>query len=461
MLILQRFHYAFLAIVFVAVMNGGAICFAADSEKITVEAEGSGETKIVALKEAWTDAVRKAVGMYMTSKSEVKTEALADNYTEEIAAYSRGQVNSFQILSENQANGLWTVKIRANVDKDVMQETVANATSVKVKVDGGNLAAQTQSAADKKKDALEVIKSSGLMDFGKCLIYEPSVTAVDFEGTKYVFFRHLLKMDLVKFKKQSDELEKLVAQMAISVRDAKMNSQVSKMLLKYIGMKSSDIALKLSKKTLNNSALAALEKPEEECELMVGLFSRAEFLYKSSDGLEMSEKISPLVNDQKLKSMFFTVEDEVSGDEICFFKASASAKCYKLPETTVSMLKAQSLYELSFKIESGINSFDSLGNNNKFVISFANNIKHSVDSRMSLICPAFTDHYIVGSDLAEAKRMLNMPQGNRGLDYNFYSDKGSITILMYYEKLNLSAEELSNLKELTGKYVLTPMLEKK
>lgn len=35
----------------------------------TVEAEGSGSTKMEALQAAWMEAVRKGVGMYMSSKT--------------------------------------------------------------------------------------------------------------------------------------------------------------------------------------------------------------------------------------------------------------------------------------------------------------------------------------------------------------------------------------------------------
>lgn len=157
------------------------------SEMVTVEAEGSGETKMAAMKEAWTEAVRKAVGMYMTSK----TETLNDDLTEQIAAYSRGQVNSFEILSETHENSIWTVKIRANVDRDIMQETVSASMSKTVKVDGANIVAQQQSAQNKTRDALEVLQASNLLDFSNCLTYEASLRMVDFDGKKQPWMKHI------------------------------------------------------------------------------------------------------------------------------------------------------------------------------------------------------------------------------------------------------------------------------
>lgn len=180
---------AIAAMVFMFSPGMANVVYSADApptEKVTVEAEGSGDSKMAAMKDAWTNAVRQAVGMYMTSK----TETLNDDLTEEIAAYSRGQVNSFETLSENHENGVWTVKIRANVDRDIMRETVAASTSQKVKVDGANLAAQAQSAEDKKKNAAEVIKSSGLMDFSKCLDYKPEIQTFDTPQGKKIYMVH-------------------------------------------------------------------------------------------------------------------------------------------------------------------------------------------------------------------------------------------------------------------------------
>lgn len=64
------------------------------SEIIQVQAEGSGTSKLEATKNAWQEAVRQAVGVYMSSK----TVVLDDDITESIAAYSRGQVDSYKVV---------------------------------------------------------------------------------------------------------------------------------------------------------------------------------------------------------------------------------------------------------------------------------------------------------------------------------------------------------------------------
>lgn len=199
----------------------------AAAERITVEAEGNGTTKLAAMKDAWTAAVREAVGVYMASRSEAKSDGLNDSYTEQIAAYSRGQVDSFELLSESDANGLWTVKIKANVDKDVLQQTVAEATSKTVKVDGANLAAQAESAASKKKDAEKVLDTSELLDFKKCLEYVPNLVSYKIGGKNLYFMQHVLKFNLEKYLTQANSLEKLIKQMSSKSVQIKLKQPIA------------------------------------------------------------------------------------------------------------------------------------------------------------------------------------------------------------------------------------------
>jgi len=109
----------------------------ADADKlVNVEAEGQGETKILAMKAAWMEAVRLGIGMYL----DAKTTAIDDAVTEEIVTHSRGRVNSYEELgSEQTANG-WKVRIRANIEKDVLTETAKSVQSRTVKVNPNDIA---------------------------------------------------------------------------------------------------------------------------------------------------------------------------------------------------------------------------------------------------------------------------------------------------------------------------------
>lgn len=149
---------------------------AANNEKqVTVEAEGTGATKMEALQSAWMEAVRQGVGMFMASK----TELVNDKLTEQIVTHSRGQVNAYQIVEERKEADGWHLKIKARIDKDILQESAEAATSQKVAFDGKDFAAQKVTQQEKQKSAEQVWKEiEPLLDFRKCLIYHFTVEKV-------------------------------------------------------------------------------------------------------------------------------------------------------------------------------------------------------------------------------------------------------------------------------------------
>lgn len=128
------------------------ICFTCVGfcEDITVEAEGSAEKKLDALNDAWNEAVRNAVGLVIRSTDKI----VDDELTEKIATYSRGRVNSYKILKEEKIDGIWHVKISANIDKDILEET---KTYGKKSVVNANQLAQIISASNQHKDAENLI----------------------------------------------------------------------------------------------------------------------------------------------------------------------------------------------------------------------------------------------------------------------------------------------------------------
>ena len=198
---------------------------AANNEKqVTVEAEGTGATKMEALHSAWMEAVRQGVGMFMASK----TELVNDKLTEQIVTHSRGQVNAYQIVEERKGSDGWHLKIKARIDKDILQETAEAATNQKVAFDGKDLAAQKVTQQEKQKSAEQVWKEiEPLLDFRKCLKYRFTVEKVTLDkdlriddkeykkGTDFIFGCHYLSWDLQKFTKQKEELEKLFEQVAL------------------------------------------------------------------------------------------------------------------------------------------------------------------------------------------------------------------------------------------------------
>lgn len=206
---------------------------------VTVRAEGSGTTKIEALKNAWMEAVRKGVGMFMTAKS----EALDDKLTEQVVIHSRGQVNSYKLVSENQDNGLWNVVIDANIDKDILQETAASSQSIDLTFDGSkdlafdgsNDAAKNISTNEKEKSKKEVLESAfEIIDITKLLSYNAKLGTDINNGKKRYYITNEIKFDLKNFLIQAKEFEKIISLIAKSKYEIEFDTQNTSKYIKLL-----------------------------------------------------------------------------------------------------------------------------------------------------------------------------------------------------------------------------------
>lgn len=192
--ILQSAACCLLALLLLGYSAGRPALCAEEGAKIPVEVEGSESTRMEALKSAWQEAVRIAAGMYMAGK----TQVLNDNLTEEIASYSRGQIDSFKIISENHHNGLWQIKISANADRNVLKEALSPTQSQTANIDGANMAAQLQGNIDKGKEASDVARIGKLFDFSGCLGYQIYPQPYNTGGKAYIIIQQVLRMNLDK-----------------------------------------------------------------------------------------------------------------------------------------------------------------------------------------------------------------------------------------------------------------------
>ncbi|MDR2367249.1 MAG: hypothetical protein LBF58_03935 [Deltaproteobacteria bacterium] len=125
------------------------------SKYVTVVAEGSGVTKLEALNSAWGEAVRKAIGLYMVSK----TSVINEDIQEQILTYSRGRVNSYKELSAIKNGDIWQVTIEAEIEKEILIETINNYSTTELSVDGLNLAATLSTESDKEKNKTLLLKN--------------------------------------------------------------------------------------------------------------------------------------------------------------------------------------------------------------------------------------------------------------------------------------------------------------
>ncbi len=173
-----------------------------DNTKYTfIEAEGIGEDKISATKNAWQEAVRAAIGTYLTSKS----TSIDDKFTEEIITHSRGQVESYSILEEGERTDGWHIKIRAKIEKDILEDTSRKIEKEqKIAFDESSKVAKKITIAQKKETEIQtkehLIES---VNFFECLNYN-SVVGQTNNGKYYV--DHYLWIDLDNYSKKANQL---------------------------------------------------------------------------------------------------------------------------------------------------------------------------------------------------------------------------------------------------------------
>jgi hypothetical protein len=163
-----------------------------NSEFVTVEAEGTGITKIEALNNAWSEAVKKAIGLYMVSK----TSVINEDIEEKILAYSRGRVNSYKELSSSKNEDIWTVVIAAEIEKEMLIESVNTYSTTEVSIDGLNLAATMSTDTEK-----ELNKTLILKDFLDDFKYEDffKITLKPSIENGQLFIYTTVEIDLIKY----------------------------------------------------------------------------------------------------------------------------------------------------------------------------------------------------------------------------------------------------------------------
>jgi hypothetical protein len=192
-------------IIFVFIVLLSNISFA---DCITVEAEGSGETKAEALNNAWSEAVRKAVGIYLNSRS----TAINDELLEQIVSYSRGCVDAYKVLKEEEDDDEWNITIKANVDKEALSEIKTFGKKIIYK---SNKVAKIASGHKKTVDAMSLIDSFvPFEDISEYINYKTSYKIKDRYSKKYLYVVHLLTINDNYKKIFLPEMDKLLTELS-------------------------------------------------------------------------------------------------------------------------------------------------------------------------------------------------------------------------------------------------------
>ncbi len=203
-----------LAVVFLS----ASLCFA--GQKVSVEAEGSGTTRLEALRAAWMEAVRNAVGMSMAGTTQLSD----DKIDEVIATYSRGQVNAYEVLSESMDNGLWIIRIKAEIDKDDMQPQAKSSGSRTIDLTSSNEAAAALSAYEAKKDGAEMfIAAYKSVDWSSFIDYSLSIRTID----NKLWLVHRCKINFENYFNFSNELAKALEKIAVKTRSVPLDDYLS------------------------------------------------------------------------------------------------------------------------------------------------------------------------------------------------------------------------------------------
>ena len=122
-----------------------------DGNFVTVVSRGQGADRTQALNAAWIEAVRLAIGMIISSKSELNN----NEFAEHTIAHSRGVIESFDILSEQNDGKRTTVAIQALVRKEILIDATKIYTKTQtVKAD----IAEAITTADKQKSGIELLR---------------------------------------------------------------------------------------------------------------------------------------------------------------------------------------------------------------------------------------------------------------------------------------------------------------
>lgn len=132
----------------------------ADKDYVTVIAKGEGANRSEALEASWTEAVRIAVGMIISGRTELNNDEL----NEKIITHSRGAVENFDILDESAGKTGIQVVIQARVHREVLEDVTKTYTEAqKVEADTEAVAEviRQQENAEAKATTVQAKQKSG------------------------------------------------------------------------------------------------------------------------------------------------------------------------------------------------------------------------------------------------------------------------------------------------------------
>jgi len=120
-----------------AVITAMGFASAQGTEIVKVMGRGVGADKAEALKDAYRDAVERAVGLYVDAEQMMKNEELVKD---QILTYSNAYIEKYDVVRENaKPNGLVEIQILAEVRKKALSNKISNIMPAKTYALGDEL----------------------------------------------------------------------------------------------------------------------------------------------------------------------------------------------------------------------------------------------------------------------------------------------------------------------------------
>lgn len=198
----------------------------AQSDIVEVVAQGMGVDSNAALLNAYSNAVQQALGSYVDAEILVQNDQIVHD---KILTYSKGFIEKVDIVSQNQANGLFQVNIRAKVKRQqLLEQAKANNISLKA-VDGTSLHAKVMSQIKQEQDANALLEKALLPFAGTDLmraevIGEPTVVKQE-QGDITLSYPIYLFVDENEYKKTTSDLIAILNTMSSDIKELTMQNK--------------------------------------------------------------------------------------------------------------------------------------------------------------------------------------------------------------------------------------------
>ena len=132
----------------------------AAGDVVKVQGKGSGTTRDEALKDAYRDAIERAVGLYVDAEQMIKNDELVND---QILTQSNAYIKKYDVVKESEANGLFTVRILATVKKTALAKKISDVMpkqSINLGNAAANLHAQIVTQEKRNVDAVALLQNA-------------------------------------------------------------------------------------------------------------------------------------------------------------------------------------------------------------------------------------------------------------------------------------------------------------